>query len=213
MHASLGKRFLETTRGQIVALLRRGPLTVEELAKSLGLTDNAIRLHLSTLERDGLVRQEGVRRGGGAGKPATIYGIHPDAEPLFSRAYAPVLGALLEELVDQLPAKRSEALMEGLGRRLAAELAPGRAPAGDRATRVRAAAALLESLGGETRTERRGDALVIRACGSCPLSAAVARRPELCQAVEALLSEVVGAPVRECCDHGERPRCCFAIEA
>jgi predicted ArsR family transcriptional regulator len=64
--AGLGRRFFETTRGQIVGLLRRGRRTVEELARALGLTDNAVRNHLATLERDGLVRQDGVRRGPGA---------------------------------------------------------------------------------------------------------------------------------------------------
>src|SRR3712207_8581849 len=57
--AGFNKRFLETTRGQIVALLRRGTRTVEELAAALGLTDNAVRAHLAALERDGLVRQAG----------------------------------------------------------------------------------------------------------------------------------------------------------
>src|SRR3982750_1281740 len=130
--ASLGRRFLDTTRGQVVGLLRRGASTVGELARSLGLTDNAIRSHLSSLERDGLVRQEGVRRGPGAGKPASVYEIHPEAEPLFSRAYAPVLSALLDELSAQLPAERRDELMQALGRRLAA--GAGRAPTGDLAT-------------------------------------------------------------------------------
>ncbi|HEX6058559.1 MAG TPA: helix-turn-helix domain-containing protein, partial [Gemmatimonadaceae bacterium] len=195
---NLGRRFLETTRGQIVALLRRRAHSVDELAQALGLTANAIRAHLSTLERDGLVRQEGVRRGPGAGKPATLYEIHPAAEPLFSRAYAPVLGALLDELVAQLPEDRSDALMEAVGRRLASEL--GRPPAGDLEARARAGAALLDSLGGETLLERGEDALVIRGCGGCPLSATVSRRPELCRAVEALLSEYIGATVQQRCE-------------
>ena len=212
--ANFGRRFLETTRGQIVALLRRGAHTVDDLAGALGLTTNAIRAHLSTLERDGLVRQEGVRRGTGAGKPAALYEIHPEAEPLFSRAYAPVLGALLDELADTLPPERTEALMSSVGRRLAATV--GRPPAGDLDARVRAAAALLESLGGEATVERtaegEGGALVIRGCGGCPLSSSVSRRPELCGAVEALLAEYVGARVRERCDHGPRPRCRFEVE-
>ena len=207
--AGLGRRFLETTRGQIVALLRRGSQTVEDLARALGLTDNAIRSHLSTLERDGLVRQDGVRRGQGAGKPATLYEIHPEAEPLFSRAYAPVLGALLDELAEQLPAKRTEALMQGVGRRLAGEI--GRAPAGNLAARVDAAVALLNALGGEAQAERRDGMHLIRGCGGCPLSAATARRPELCAALETLLSEYIGAPVRERCERGERPRCGFEV--
>jgi predicted ArsR family transcriptional regulator len=206
---SLTRRFFETTRGQIVALLRKGSRTVEELAQALGLTDNAIRSHLASLERDGLVQQDGVRRGPGAGKPATLYEIHPEAEPLFSRAYAPVLGALLDELAEQLPAEGNEALMQAVGRRLAG--AVGRRPAGDLTARVGAAAALLNSLGGAAQVERQDGALVIRGCGGCPLSAATAHRPELCRAVEALLSEFIDAPVTECCEHGERPRCHFEV--
>src|SRR5689334_6514370 len=114
----LSQRFLETTRGRIVALLRCEARTVEELAQALDLTDNAVRAHLVTLERDGLVRQSGVRRGQGLGKPATVYELPPDTESIFSRAYSPVLSALLEELDAQLPADRTAALLAGLGRRL-----------------------------------------------------------------------------------------------
>jgi predicted ArsR family transcriptional regulator len=209
--AGLSRRFFETTRGQVVALLRRSSRTVEELAQALGLTDNAIRSHLSSLERDELVRQDGVRRGQGAGKPATLYEIHPEAEPLFSRAYAPVLGALLEELDAQLSPERREALMQAVGRRLAGGV--GRPPAGDLDARVKAGVALLNSLGGAAEAERRDGALVIRGCGGCPLSAATAHRPELCRAVQALLSEYIGAAVRECCDRGDRPRCHFEVAA
>ena len=205
---SIGGRFLQTTRGQIIVLLRRSTATVEDLARSLGLTDNAIRSHLATLERDGLVRQEGVRRTPGAGKPAVVYEIHPDAEPLFSRAYAPVLSTLLDELAEQLPVASSEALMRAVGRRLANAVAK---PSGDRAVRVEAAVALLNSLGGAAQLERSDQGFVIRGCGGCPLSLATARRPELCRAVESLLSEFVGAPVQERCDRGERPRCHFEV--
>ena len=82
-------RFLETTRGQLVTLLRRGPRAVDELARALGLTDNAVRAHLATLERDGMVRQAGSPRPTGARKPATLYELQPDTETLLSRADPP----------------------------------------------------------------------------------------------------------------------------
>lgn len=208
MTTGLNSRFLETTRGRIVSLLRRGTRTVEEIARALGLTDNAVRAHLSTLERDGLVRAEGVRRGPGAGKPATLYEVPRNAEPLFSRAYAPVLGALLDELAEQLPPERRGDLMQAVGRRLAAGI--GRPSGEPLEARVQAGVALLNSLGGDAQAERRDGKLVITGCG-CPLSAATSRRPEVCRAVEALLTEVVGAPVRQCCAHGDRPRCCFDV--
>src|SRR5206468_11876697 len=74
------ERFQDSTRGQVVARLRRGPVTVEELAKEFKLTDNAIRLHLTSLERDGMVKRAGVRRTPSAGKPASLYELHKDAE-------------------------------------------------------------------------------------------------------------------------------------
>jgi predicted ArsR family transcriptional regulator len=206
-----GQRFLDTTRGRVVALLRRGAATVEELARALELTDNAVRSHLTTLERDGLVRADGVRRGPGAGKPAVVYALHPEAEPLFSRAYPPVLTAVLDAIVDSLPSDQAAVLLRQVGRRLAASTG-SRARAGDtREERVHAAAALLTALGGEVEVVAEDGLLRLRGW-ACPLATTVARRPELCQAVESLVSEVVGAPARECCQHGERPRCCFTVE-
>jgi predicted ArsR family transcriptional regulator len=200
-------RFFETTRGRVLAHLRRAPATVEELAKALDLTDNAIRAHLTALERDGLIRQTGVRRGPGAGKPAAVYDLTADAETRLSRAYAPVLTALLEELSARLPAPDAEALMRKAGSRLAAAL-PARSAALE--DRVREAAALLNELGGDITIERGPEGTRIRGSG-CPLSATVARRPEACRAVQGLLAEVIGRPVTLCCEREPRPRCCFTV--
>jgi predicted ArsR family transcriptional regulator len=204
----LNRRFLETTRGRILGLIRKNPQTVEEMAKALSLTDNAVRSHLSTLERDGLVHQTGVRRGPGAGKPASVYEIPADAEPLLSRAYVPMLEALLDELSTQISHEKQEALMRSVGHRLSAAVPASRS--GDLETRVRAGAAILDSLGGDAVVEQVDGQLSIRGCG-CPLSAATTRRPEVCKAVETLLSDVIGAPVEEACDRKVRPQCRFLI--
>ncbi len=202
----MSPRFLETTRGRVLAHLRRGPATVEELARTLDLTDNAIRAHLTTLDRDGLVRQTGVRRGAGAGKPAAVYELAAEAELRFSRAYAPVLTALLEELTSRTSPAETEAVMLDAGSRLAAALPRS----GAIEDRVRAAAALLNELGGDVTVESEAGALRLRGSG-CPLSATVSRRPEACRAVQGLLAEVVGVPVTLCCEQGSRPRCCFTV--
>ena len=95
MATNRDEKFFESTRGWIVTLLRRSGRTVEELARELGLTDNGVRAHLATLERDGIVRQRGsVRHGSGGGKPAYVYELAPEAEDLFPRAYEPVLRRL-----------------------------------------------------------------------------------------------------------------------
>ena len=209
MNPSPSRRFFETTRGRVLGHLRRGPATVEELAKALDLTDNAIRAHLTALDRDGLLRQTGVRRGPGAGKPAAVYELTAEAETGFSRAYAPVLTALLEELATRLPPLEAEALMRDAGSRLAAAVPLRSAALEDR---VREAAAVLNDLGGDVTVDRGPDGTRIRGTG-CPLSATVARRPEACRAVQGLLARVIGAPVVLCCESAPKPRCCFTVSS
>jgi predicted ArsR family transcriptional regulator len=183
---------------------------VDELASALSLTENAVRNHLTSLERDGLVSGGGVRRGAGAGKPATVYQLQPQAEVLLSRAYPPVLGVLLDVLGDRLPAEQAEELLREVGRRIAKNVG-GRAT-GDEASRTRSAAAALNALGGDAVVVENAASgeLTIRGAG-CPLSAAVAERPECCLAIESLIHEITGLPTQSRCLHGARPSCCFVV--
>jgi predicted ArsR family transcriptional regulator len=202
-------RFFESTRGQIVALLRQSAKTVDELARELDLTDNAVRLHLGTLERDGVAQPRGVRRGGGVGKPATEYEITVEAEPSFSNAYVPFLSTLLGALGDRMTPAQLRAIMRDVGHRLAGS--PPESPASV-AARTEMASKLLNALGGVTTVERdkEGKGLRIRGCG-CPLSAVVGQREEVCVAMQTMLRDVIGVAVREECDRSGRPRCQFAV--
>jgi predicted ArsR family transcriptional regulator len=202
-------KFYQSTRGRIVALLRRATLTVDQISSALGLTDNAVRSHLTSLERDGLIEQS-VSRRGGVGKPAYEYRISADAEPLFSQAYLPILVQLLDVLRDRLPPAELERVMHDVGTRMAAgqDAAPGKIE-----DRVKRASALLDALGGVTEVKTGDDGVLAIRGFSCPLGAAVHGHPEVCAAVETMLSDVIGAPVRECCERGDRPRCCFEVGA
>src|SRR5262245_38568811 len=93
------QRMLSTSRGRVLSLLRWGPRTVNDLAAALDLTDNAVRLHLGALERDGLVEQEGTLRG--RSRPAYVYRLTPEAEAFFPRAYATVLSEVLAFIRDE----------------------------------------------------------------------------------------------------------------
>jgi predicted ArsR family transcriptional regulator len=200
-------RFHDSTRGKIVALLRRGPRTVEELAADLSLTDNAVRLHLGTLERDGVVVAKGVRRGGGVGKPATEYEISAAAEPRFSEAYIPFLTSLLASVGNKLGSTELRAVMRDVGHRLAASSPDS---GGDPYAKAQRASQLLNALGGVTTVEKEGNRYAIKGC-SCPLSVAVNERAEVCLAVQTMLRDVTGLTVKEDCDRSERPRCHFVV--
>jgi len=197
------KRFFDSTRGRIVALLRRSTRTVDELAQVLDLTDNAVRAHLATLERDGLVHQRGVRRR--SGKPAYAYDLTPEAERLFPKPYAPVLRQLLDVLDKRMVPGDVEALLRSAGHQLASGL---RVTEGDVRTRLEAAVGVLNELGGLAELEEHEGAFVIRGY-SCPLAEVVPGHPEVCRLAETLVAEVAGVPVEEHCDRSETVRCSF----
>jgi predicted ArsR family transcriptional regulator len=197
------KRFLESTRGRIVALLRRASRTVDELAAALDLTDNAVRAHIATLERDGLVEQRGIRRG--TSKPAFAYDLTVEAEQLFPKAYGPVLAHLLTLLTEQRGPEAVDDLLRTVGRRIASE----QAVAGSAIqSRLDAAAHLLTDLGGLAEYEVAGAQVVIRGY-SCPLAAIAPDHPAICRLAESLVSEIVGVPMHEECAREGRPRCAF----
>jgi len=202
------QKFFDSTRGQMVTLLRRSGRTVDELAKALDLTNNGVRTHLATLERDGVAHQRGsVRPGSGGGKPAYVYELTPEAEDLFPKAYEPVLRYLLDGLSEGLGPKKSEALLRNVGRRIA----EGRgAPDDGVRARLEEAVAVLNELGGLAELEEHDKGFVIRGYG-CPLAAVTPSHPEVCRMAEALISELASVPVHEHCDRGAKPRCCFEV--
>jgi predicted ArsR family transcriptional regulator len=202
----LGERFFESTRGRIVSLLRGSTGTVGDLAGKLGLTDNAVRAHLLTLERDGLVRQQGIRKG--TRKPHFAYELTPEAEHLFPKPYDMLLNQFIAVVKQRLAPKGLREMLRAVGRSLATQRNPEQS--GDIRQRLKDAVSVLESLGGAARVEQEDEKLFIRS-DRCPLAAVVCEHPEVCQMAETLVEEIVGVPVRERCSRGESPRCCFEI--
>ena len=201
------RRILASTRGKILALLRTKNQTVNELAEVLELTDNGVRSHLTSLERDGLVHPLGVRPG--FRKPHVLYSLTAEAESLFSTAYGPLLRHVLTAISRRLALHEWRATLSEVGRTAAKEHLD-QVKDKTRSQRVECALEVLKALGGDaTVREREGKRFIYG--NGCPLSAVTAYQPEACLIVEALLSEIIGIPVKERCHHGEAPRCCFEI--
>lgn len=195
-----------STRAKVLALLRRGHETVESLAVQLRVTDNAVRLHLTALEREGYVRAVGVRRTG-PGKPPTIYGIVDRVDELLSKAHAPLLRAVIDELRERLDARELTALLRKAGRRAGAETPKAR---GALASRAQAAVRELEALGAQVRLEVQGDTVRIASDG-CVIGSLVAHHPQACAAVAAMVGEMAGADATIECDRSAEPRCRFQL--
>lgn len=198
----------EKTRRLILETLRKGPMTPQDIAHELQLTTNAVRFHLVSLEEEGLIAPDGTRKPKGRGKPATLYTVTADADLAFSRAYAPVLEACLQELRRSVPGDEVVPFLRRVGDRLV----PERDAEKPLSRRVRTAAATLNSIGGLTTVVKTDSGYEIRGM-ACPLAAVVTSEPCACTVVESLLRRIVGTPVHERCDRTGRPRCCFEIPA
>ncbi len=198
---------MRATRRQIVEFLRRGPATVGETAKNLDLTASAVRVHMTALERQGLIRRAGSATG--SNRPAAIYELTRSADALLSSAYVPFTAGLLHVLADRLPASEVATFMDEVGRRLASNYSQ---PSGTLHQRTQAVSRFLNELGALTEVEvsPEDQRLTLRA-HDCLLSAAVNGDSSVCRAMESFLAELVQAPVHEHCERDGRPRCCFEI--
>ena len=198
---------VEGTSSRIIELLRRGPLTVDQIALALQLTPTAIRSQIAALERDAIVERRGTQPG--TSKPARLYGVTTQAELLFSRAYIPILTQLLHVLAGSVQPSEFDAMMRDVGRGTMAGRTVNRGNVGERA---HAASEFLNELGGLSHVEKVNGSYMIRSAG-CPLAAATSKYPEACNAIESMLSEFAGLPVRKCCEQTNRVQCCFEITA
>ena len=202
------QRLLRSTRGQILALLRTENRTVNELAVTLNLTDNAVRAHLVSLERDGLVHQHGTRPG--KRKPHAAYGLSAETEHIFPKAYGPLLNCFVTVISNRLTPRTLRASMREVGAAVAADYFD-RLRGRSRRARIEIALNLLNDLGGSARFAESEGKQFIHGRNGCPLAAVTASHPEACLIVESLLSKVIGVPLKKCCEYGETPRCCFEL--
>jgi predicted ArsR family transcriptional regulator len=197
--------FFASTRGQIVTLLRRSSRTVDELAQELNLTHTAVRAHLASLERDGLVMQSSERRG--SGKPSSVYDLTEASEYLFPKSYGLYLDQLLDILGERKPADEVGTLLREVGRRIAEQRT---IPPGDLPVRLDEAAQVLNELGGLMERETEGETLCIRGY-RCPFAAVVQEHPEVCDLAESLVTELVGVPIQEQCGRTGPEPCRFVV--
>jgi predicted ArsR family transcriptional regulator len=204
----LKSQLLDSSRGRIVTLLRGTGLTADDLASTLGLTRSAIRAQLSAMEDDGIVRRAGQRPG--TTRPSLIFKLTAEVEQLLSGAYIPLLTQLVDVFAEGLPADQLEALLRKAGQRLAHELAGGeRLGRGLKSRALKASELMNEHLGALTQVKTNGE-ILIKGAG-CPLAALTGKHRGVCLAMESFVTEIVGVPVRECCERADGPRCCFKI--
>lgn len=190
------ERITEAKRRLLERLKRAGPATALQLARSLGLTDVAVRQHLLALEEGGLV-EERRREPEGRGRPSVEWSLGPLAQELFPDRHADLTVGLIEaaratfgqEGLDRLVTHRAREQTSAYRELLSK---PGTSLAG----RVKALARQRTAEGymAEAVPEKRGAYLLIE--HNCPICEAARSCTGLCNAELEVFQESLGDDVR-----------------
>ena len=181
------ERFFETTRGRIVAALRRRrSASAVDLATEFALSPNAIRQHLATLERDGLVTERPVRRG--KTKPTNEFSLTRDGQRLFPERYDALLSAVLREVKEMGGEPAVRAIFDRMAQR-SAQKTKARVAQAAGEQRVAVMIDLLREHGVEADYTANGGAYVIHE-HNCPYSETVKEHPAVCSLIHNVLGEV-----------------------
>ncbi len=184
----------DTRRSVMLQLLRnRGVgLTLDELAGIIGVSRNAIRQHITGLERDGLVRPIAVRRTGR--RPSRAYGLTELGGEHFPRQYDRLALSLLEAIDDRLGPEAAEVVLDAMVEDLALTWLPELQRLDQDARRERVLE-LMNELGYHAGPGLGEDEGALRAV-NCVFHNVARRNRAVCRFDEKLLSRLLGDEVR-----------------
>ena len=195
---------------EILELLRRrGRSSAETIAGDLGVTPNAIRQHLTNLERDGLVVSQPERSG--RGRPALLFALTERADAVFPKRYGQLATMVLQEVQEM---GGPEALDEVFAR-----------------VAARHASAIERDLGGLGFDEKlnrvvswigRAGTLVEQSespegvkvtIHNCPFRNTALKFPQVCTITPQLISRLIGTSVSQSDSiHRRDPYCSFVVQ-
>lgn len=93
------------------------PMAVDPLARLLNISRNATYLHITSLERDGLIEKAQLAQT--RGRPGQTYQLSRTGRATFTRHYALFADLLVELVKSRLGSEELQACLEKLGKKLA----------------------------------------------------------------------------------------------
>lgn len=204
-HDSRAPENEERTRDRVLqAVLKQGPVSAAELGESLGFTPAAVRRHLDTLSKQGLVEVKlTASQGAGAGRPARRYVLSERGQTKLGNDYLDIAAEALTELAE---AVGPEAVHTFAARRFGAmerRYQPVVDAAGDDvAARADALAKALSEDGFVGYTREVGANLPeamqsVQLCqGHCPIQGLAAEFPDFCDEETKTFARLLGVDVR-----------------
>ncbi len=200
-------RTSDTRRDLMLLLLsnKTDGLTLDELAERVGITRNAVRQHITSMERDGLVRHMAMRPSGR--RPSRAYGLTVAGGEAFPRQYDRLALQMLESLRSTIGDDAVETVLDDMVESLAATWLPELEPL-DQAARMRRVVELMNELGYHAHED--AEAVGVGAV-NCVFHNVAAKTRAVCRFDEKLLSRLLGEKVllKTCMAEGDET-CVFS---
>ena len=178
-------------------LFKKSGLTIDDLAKELGITRNAVQQHTLALEKGGYIEKGELTVTGG--RPGQVYVLSKKGIDLFPKQYSWFSELLLSSLKSQLGGEGLEAKMHEIGSNLAQSLKPKLAGM-SLPEKIKEVSRIMQDLGFETEiSEEMGEAPPSIKAHNCIYHHLAKEFEEVCQLDRSLLESLLDSEI----DHEE----------
>jgi predicted ArsR family transcriptional regulator len=199
-----------STRMEVLELLRRkGHASAEAIASDLGVTPNAVRQHLTNLERDGLVSSQPERRA--RGRPSLLFTLTERADSVFPKRYGQLATMVLQEVQEMGGAEALDEIFSRVAARHAdvIEKDLDGLDFDQKLSRVVAWISRAGTLAEQSPTDE-GVKVTIH---NCPFRNTALKFPQVCTITPHLISRLLGTAVSQSDSiHRHDPYCSFVVQ-
>lgn len=204
---------LGTTQQQLLKLLNKHKdgLTIAELIAMLDISRNAVKQHISVLEKSELITTGLLHKT--AGRPTQSYVLTDKGREYFPRKYSWLAGLLMEQIREEKDERGLQKFLDKLGTNISSQYIPHLKKL-SLPERLKATASILSELGyeaevlpGKNKNELRLEVT------NCVFQNLVSTCPEICSFDKSLVKSLTGQKLEQqsCIAQGENA-CCFGVK-
>src|SRR5258708_1195873 len=199
-----------STRMEVLELLRRrGRSSAETIAGDLGVTPNAVRQHLTNLERGGFVASHPVRTG--RGPPSLLSSLTERADSALHKRYGKVARRVLQEVQERGGPEALDEVFSRVAARHASTIEPALEGL-DFDEKLRRVVTWIGRAGtlAEATETSEGVKVTIH---NCPFRNTALKFPQVCTITPQLVSSLLGTSISQADSiHRHDPYCSFVVQ-
>lgn len=187
-------------------LYNRDGLTMDEMIQELSISRNAVRQHLTNLQRDNLIETSSLNQTGG--RPSHVYTLTNNGLELFPRHYALFSNLLFRAIRKKLGSKGAKKFLVDIGNDIANEFSAQVSKQPSIEGKVSATVEIMKELGYESRMEKKRGKLPEIVASNCVFHQLATEYEEVCDLDLTLLANLTEYKIehKECMVRGGK--CC-----